>query len=161
MLTPWLFSDFTFNLTNLSTETKKYQQKVRRLMRENFDSCFKNGENTGKYFSFMKKFGETESWTMEDFLSDFIILFFGSFDTSGSTIAHILLLLAMNPECQEKLHEELKGVLKSHDDEVSEDKLIQMSYLNLVIKEGMRLIPAVLILSRQVTKPLKLGEKLE
>jgi cytochrome P450 family 313 len=109
----------------------------------------------------MESFGKSESWTKEDLLSDFIILFFGSFDTSGSTIGHILLLLAMNPECQEKLYEELKSVLKSQDDAVNEDKINQLSYLNLVIKEGMRLIPAVLILSRQVTNPLKLGEKLK
>jgi cytochrome P450 len=107
----------------------------------------------------MQDFGESNSWSTEDFLSDFIILFYGSFDTSGSTIGHILLLLAMNPKCQEKLYGELKSVFKSHDDEVNEDKLNQLSYLNLVIKEGMRLLPAVLIFSRQVTKPLKLGEK--
>lgn len=131
-------------------------------MKMNFDTCLQksNGEDFGKYFQVMSNYAEKESWTPQDFLDDFVIIFFGSFDTSGQTIGHILLLLAMNPECQEKLHDEIKKVLTSHDDEVTENHLNQMPYLNLVIKESMRLIPAVLILSRQVTKPLKLGEKI-
>lgn len=135
--------------------------KIKYLMKQNFDTCIQNAEmgKVGKYFEYMSNYAEKESWTSQNFFDDFVILFFGSFDTSGQTIAHILLLLAMNPMCQEKLYNEVRSVLTSHSDEVTDDRMNQMPYLNLVIKESMRLIPAVLILSRQVTKPLKLGER--
>lgn len=160
MLQPWKFSDFVYKLTHDYKQTQMLMARIKNLMKENFDTCLQksNAEDSGKYFQFMNSYAEKELWTPQDFLDDFVILFFGSFDTSGQTIAHILLLLAMNPECQEKLHDEIEMVLTSHEDEVTENHLNRMPYMNLVIKESMRLIPAVLILSRQVTKPLKLGK---
>lgn len=157
---PWMFSDSIYRLTNDYKQSQQLLANIKYLLRQNFDTCMKKAEveNVGKYFEYMNNYATKESWTSQNFLDDFTILFFGSFDTSGQTIAHILLLLAMNPECQEKLYNEIKSILATPDDEVTEDHMNAMHYLNLVIKESMRLIPAVLILSRQVTKPLKLGE---
>lgn len=162
IMQPWMFSDSIYRLTNDYKQSQQLLANIKYLLRQNFDTCMEKAqvENIGKYFEYMNNYATKESWTSQNFLDDFTILFFGSFDTSGQTIAHILLLLAMNPECQEKLYNEIKSVLPSPDDEVTEDHMNAMHYLNLVIKESMRLIPAVLILSRQVTKPLKLGKEL-
>lgn len=80
------------------------------------------------------------------------------FDTTGKIIAATLLLLAMNPKVQEKLLMELESVLISGNDEINEENLNEMVFLEQVIKEAARLIPPVLILAREVTKNIGLGE---
>lgn len=79
-----------------------------------------------------------------------------SAETTSSSLSNMLHLLAMNPDAQNKLYEELRSVLKSSTDNVAEEEMSKMPYLDLVIKECLRLLPVAVIQGRAVTKPLKL-----
>jgi cytochrome P450 len=79
------------------------------------------------------------------------------FDTTGKTMSAILLLLAMNPHEQEKLHNEIASVLSSETDNIDEEKLAKIDYLDLVIKESLRLFPQGLILAREATADVQLS----
>lgn len=81
----------------------------------------------------------------------------GGFDTTGIEIPAVILLLAMNPEIQDKLVTELKEILKSENDEVDEGTMKKMIYLDMVVKEAGRLIPAVLIMAREVSGDIDLS----
>lgn len=70
-----------------------------------------------------------------------IILVAGS-DTTSATISFALLMLAMHPEIQERLFEELRSVFSSQGEETTNKHLNQLQYLELVLKETMRLFPA-------------------
>lgn len=76
--------------------------------------------------------------------------------TPSFAIAQTLYLLARNPEDQDKLYEELRSVLASSKSAVSADDLSKMIYLDLVVKESMRLLPSTIAQGRRVTGPLKL-----
>lgn len=41
--------------------------------------------------------------------------------------------LALNPEVQEKLRNEIKTVLSKHDDELTYEAMLDMKYLQMVI----------------------------
>jgi cytochrome P450 len=98
--------------------------------------------------------------TYEEILENFMVFLIGAFDTSGKASSGVLLLLAMNPQEQEKVHAEISSVLSSETDEVDEQKLAQMVYLDLVIKETLRLIPQALNFIRETEKDVELSKNL-
>jgi cytochrome P450 len=96
--------------------------------------------------------------TYQEILENFMVFLIGAFDTSGKASSGILLLLAMNPQEQEKVHAEISSILSSETDEVDEQKLSKMMYLDLVIKETLRLIPQALNFSREAERDVELSK---
>lgn len=130
----------------LAVHEKKFQQNSNENV----------GENPKTFLSQLYNIRDTMSYD-EMRESTFAFLAAG-FDTTGKIIPATLLLLAMNPKIQEKLFNELSGILTSDEDEVDEINLSEMIYLEQVIKESARLIPPVLIFARETTKNIDLGK---
>nr|XP_041630468.1 probable cytochrome P450 313a2 [Drosophila kikkawai] len=81
-----------------------------------------------------------------------------SFDTTALTVANTLILLAMHPEYQERVFNELKEVFPTAEDcELNEKHLKKLVYLERVVNETLRLIPTVPIDPRKTTQPLTLS----
>lgn len=68
-------------------------------------------------------------------------------------------MLAIHQDVQEKVVDELKEIFTSEIDEITEEALGKMKYLEMVIKECLRLFPLPSIAARNVTKDLQLSEK--
>ena len=68
----------------------------------------------------------------------FVILLAG-YDTTGNTLALILLELARNEEIQDRLRAEIEQAYEDSDkDTLSYETLQGMEYLDMVIHEGLR-----------------------
>ncbi|KAH8265578.1 hypothetical protein KR038_010934 [Drosophila bunnanda] len=81
-----------------------------------------------------------------------------SFETTALTLANTLILLAMHPEHQDTVFDELKEVFPSAEDcEVTEKHLEKLVYLERVVNETLRLIPSIPIDPRKTTQPLELS----
>lgn len=108
------------------------------------------------YFEQLFKIRNTMTFhqTRESLLS-FII---GGFDTTGKAIPTVLLLLAMHLKVQENVFEELNSIINPEVDGFTEDSLSKMRYLEMVIKESLRLIPIALIFGREVKRDIKLSK---
>lgn len=89
-----------------------------------------------------------------------LIFLMGGFDTTGKAIPSVLLLLAMHSEIQEKVFEELNSIITREGDDLIEDSLSKMKYLEMVIKESLRLIPVALLFGRTVKKDIRLSKNL-
>lgn len=74
-------------------------------------------------------------------------------------ISGVLLLLAMNPTIQDKVFTELNSIFALDGDEVDEKMLSQLVYLDMVIKESLRLLPPVLVIVRQAQEDIKLSKE--
>ncbi|KAL1399839.1 hypothetical protein pipiens_007908 [Culex pipiens pipiens] len=72
-------------------------------------------------------------------------------DTSSLTIAFACLFLAMHPEIQDKVLEEMNSVFHSDAVDITLDTLKQLQYTEQVIKEVLRLCPAVPCGARQTS----------
>ncbi|XP_062715201.1 cytochrome P450 4C1-like [Aedes albopictus] len=70
-------------------------------------------------------------------------------ETSATQLAHTCLLLAMNPESQEKAYQEVKEVVTSPDMFFDMDTLKQLVYVEAVLKEAMRMIPVAPLIARE------------
>lgn len=71
------------------------------------------------------------------------------FETTGTASAHCILFLAMHPEIQQKVYDEIMSVFPSDDTEVSYDSLSKLEYTECVMKESLRLGPTVHAIARE------------
>ena len=78
-------------------------------------------------------------------------------ETTALTMSAVLLLLAMHPEIQEKAIKELQNVFQNFDEDVKDEQLPKLVYLEMIIKETMRLIPVVPFFGRFTTGEVQLG----
>ncbi|XP_065073957.1 cytochrome P450 4C1-like [Ochlerotatus camptorhynchus] len=77
-------------------------------------------------------------------------------ETSATQLAHTCLLLAMNPDVQEKAYQEVQQVITSSDMFVDTDTLKQLVYVEAVLKEAMRLIPVAPLIARENIRDIEL-----
>ncbi|XVF42823.1 hypothetical protein PTKIN_Ptkin01aG0396200 [Pterospermum kingtungense] len=80
-------------------------------------------------------------------------------DTTSTALQWIMANLVKYPRIQEKLFNEIKGVVGEGEEEVKEDDLQSMPYLKAVILEGLRRHPpSHLVLPHKVTRDIILND---
>jgi cytochrome P450 len=99
-----------------------------------------------------------DTMTYQQTLESVAMFLLAGFDTVGKVMSSVLLLLAMNPKEQEKVYAEVSSILSSESEEIDEEKLGKFVYIDLVIKESLRLIPQALVIVREATEDVKLSE---
>jgi len=77
------------------------------------------------------------------------------YDTTGTAMGYILYELALNPDVQEKLLEEIREVAQDGND-IPYETLQSLPYLDAIIQEAMRKHPVVPYLERLCTKDYKI-----
>lgn len=78
-------------------------------------------------------------------------------ETSALTISYVILLLAMYPEVQERLYEELNAAYHPDEDYSTYEQVQKLTYLDWVLKEGLRLFPAAPFIVRCCTADTKIS----
>lgn len=75
-------------------------------------------------------------------------------------MSYAVLLLAMHPEYQDLIFDEVKMVLPKKDSQqfLSYEDISNIKVLDLVLKEAMRLFPPAHVVARETTSPLDLSE---
>jgi cytochrome P450 len=68
------------------------------------------------------------------------------------------MMLAIHQEVQQKVYEEVKTFFDSCCDEPTSKDVDNLPYLEMVVKETMRLFPAASMVGRQTTGPVKMGK---
>lgn len=78
-------------------------------------------------------------------------------ETSALTSANVCLILAMFPDVQERCVAELRRVYDTADGASTLDQINQLDYMEMVIKETMRLLPVGPYLGRTCAAPTELS----
>lgn len=94
-----------------------------------------------------------------DVLDEMDTILYTSVDTSNQLVLFTLLMIAIHPEVQEKLEKELKSVFCSPETPLHYDTLKQLEYLDMVIKETLRLFPIIPIVLKETMADIKLSKK--
>lgn len=113
---------------------------------ETNDQVFKNFQPSKKNLSF------------DELVAQCVIFFLAGFETTASTLSFVTYYLALNPEIQDKLVEELDTAIKKCDGKLTYEAIQGMKYLDNVISESMRLNPPAIRLERISNEDYKLGD---
>lgn len=96
-------------------------------------------------------------FTDEEIQDEIEIIIGGGADSSGHTICFVLLLLGMYPEVQKRVYEEIMSVeINLLLEYLTKSDLNQLTYLEQVINETMRILPAVPMIARELNGPVVL-----
>lgn len=77
-------------------------------------------------------------------------------DTTSLTIATTLLMLAIYPEHQQRVYDEIRSAVPGPADEVTREQVEQLQYTELCIKESLRIFPMVAYIGRQTDAEVRL-----
>jgi len=84
---------------------------------------------------------------------------FAGYDTTAQAISWTLWCMATHPDIQQRVHEEILQICDTEGD-IGVEELSHMSYLELCVKEVLRMRPSVPIVTRVLRKDLVMGGKL-
>ena len=105
---------------------------------------YKEGEVIGDFFqSLMEdKTGNHQNLEWGEVVAEIALMISGSSSTSN-TIANIMFQLLENPECLQKLRDEVDSVLDIDDIVAPNDKVKHLPYLRACIDESLRMYPPI------------------
>lgn len=158
----WLAINFIFKHSKYYGEWTKHRKTgfgyVEQVIKENEEN-FQSGRPQTKQNTLVDLLYQIRgSVSYEEMVQSVYLLISAGFETSGVSMSNVLLILAMNQDKQEECYQEIRSVLTSSEEKVTEEKYDELKHLERCIKEGLRLIAPVLALSRKVKKDLKLGQ---
>lgn len=123
--------------------TVDYREK-NNIHRRDFMHLLLQLKNRGKVTddeSIFSKDGEKGDHflTFNEVAAQCFVFFVAGFETSSTTMTFVLLELARHQEIQDKLREEIKNVIKRNNDQITYEGIMEMSYLDKVVNETLRL----------------------
>nr|AGI03847.1 cytochrome P450 6BQ10 [Tribolium castaneum] len=90
--------------------------------------------------------------TLNELSAQAFVFFLAGFETSSTTMTWALYELATNQDVQEKLRNEINNVLSRHDNKLTYEAMMEMTYMEKVIHETLRKYPPLPILTRKCNK---------
>lgn len=84
------------------------------------------------------------------------IIFAGN-DTTATTMSNLLLMMAMHPEVQERVYQEIMETCPDADQPVSIEETTKLVYTEMVCKETMRLFPVGPVIGRVAEADIQLS----
>ncbi|XP_039439419.1 cytochrome P450 9e2-like [Culex pipiens pallens] len=92
-------------------------------------------------------------WTDLEITAAAASFFFGGIETTATALCFVLYELSLNPDCQEKLRQEIDTVQEGlGSDRLTYESMQKMKYLDMVITETLRLWPPIALTNRRCTK---------
>ncbi|KAK0073764.1 hypothetical protein PV326_013084, partial [Microctonus aethiopoides] len=168
-ISPWLYPTFLFNFSKSgkiwNANTKIGQNFVQKIIIEKkklYEALARGDPDVKKpkpsiLDLLMEHVVETNAMNEEEIMSEATTLFIGFYDTVLGIYSFSILMLAMHPEQQNKVREEVMAVFET-DRDVMEEDLRKLKHTEMVIKEVIRLFPIGPLMPREVTDDLKLDE---
>lgn len=98
-------------------------------------------------------------FTVQELEDEANVMVFGAFETTATVLYSILMCLSFYPEYQEKVYNEIKAELPENKDVTFED-ISKLAYMEMVVLETLRLLPAVPLVGRRTDKSLFLSKNI-
>nr|XP_026327064.1 cytochrome P450 9e2-like [Hyposmocoma kahamanoa] len=100
----------------------------------------------------------TRVWSNDDLCAQAILFFAAGFESVSSTMSFLLYELAINPDKQKKLYQEIKENEVKNNGKFDYTSIQNMIYMDMVVSEILRLYPPSIILDRCCTNNYNLGK---
>ncbi|EZA52469.1 Cytochrome P450 9e2 [Ooceraea biroi] len=100
--------------------------------------------------------GSAHKLTLDDIVSQAFIFFFAGFETSSTLMCFVAYELAVNPDIQARLRDEVDRHLAEGNGSISYDSMSKMVYMDMVVSEALRKYPPVIFTDRFTAKRYEL-----
>lgn len=100
---------------------------------------------------------ENPQFTFEDVFAETVSILAGATDTSSVNSSFVAIMLALYPEHQEKVYEEILAVMPDRNNDLTQADLEKLKFTDLCIRETLRFFPSVPLISRYSTVPFRLA----
>uniref|UniRef100_A0A8D8V6D0 Cytochrome P450 4C1 n=1 Tax=Cacopsylla melanoneura TaxID=428564 RepID=A0A8D8V6D0_9HEMI len=173
----WLHPDFIFEIFSFFTGLKETYKTLHKLPKQliaekkaEFQRKMESGEldfnedakDSKKLKVFLDILLELKAagahFTDDDIRDEVITMMIGGSETSALTNCFTLLMLAMHPEIQEKVYDEVYSIFGDTDRPLEMEDLGKLTYLEQTLKESLRLFPVGPVFLRKVTEEIEVGK---
>ena len=96
--------------------------------------------------------GTTFRLTDDQIISNIILILLAGYDTTSTLISMATYSLALNPDVQERLRNEIESAVKADAGELRYETIMHLKYLDAVVNETLRLYPSVVKIERTATQ---------
>ncbi|XP_017770213.1 PREDICTED: cytochrome P450 9e2-like isoform X2 [Nicrophorus vespilloides] len=141
---PWKFKFSIFS--------RKVGDFFKGLVKENIEMREVNGIKRNDLINLLMEARKKEL-SHEDITAQALVFFFAGFDSVSTLMSFLAYELALNPEVQDKLRDEIDETLISCKGNLRYEDLQSMKYLDMVIAETLRKWPSTFVVDRVCVKP--------
>ncbi|CAG9865473.1 unnamed protein product [Phyllotreta striolata] len=163
----WFNVKLIYNMSRTKQEIDKWNNLIhahilsmistaRRLQEIQTNSEDSKNGNSKYESDFFKSFIRGSEYTEEEIVDTIKSLFSAGVDTAASVLCSTLMMLALHPDAQQKVYEEVMEVVGHR--QIEHTDLQHFRYTEMAIKESMRLFPPTIIFARDSTGAVNLGE---
>ncbi|CAH0560967.1 unnamed protein product [Brassicogethes aeneus] len=148
--------DIKYYINALYRHISKIMAEKRVLMANENDAML----NTSKLpiLDLLLQVSEKEELTNEYIEEEMVLFAAAATDTTAYSMAFTCFMLALHPEIQEKVYQEVMSVCGNQEIETS--NLNDLKYTEMVISEAQRLFPVIPMIGRTNTVDIDLGDKI-
>uniref|UniRef100_A0AC35U5Q8 Cytochrome P450 n=1 Tax=Rhabditophanes sp. KR3021 TaxID=114890 RepID=A0AC35U5Q8_9BILA len=144
-----IVTGFTRQVINERIEA--YQQKQKTdIVKEKDEDQFISKKKA--FLDLLIESSHEQKLSYEDIREEVDTFMFEGHDTTSSGMSYFIWCLAHYPEFQEKLIEEIDSVFGDSDRNCTPEDFVNMKYLDMCIKDSLRMFPSVPLFSRSVDR---------
>ncbi|XP_023014492.2 cytochrome P450 4c3 isoform X2 [Leptinotarsa decemlineata] len=161
----WLQNDYLFKLFHYYDEQERGKEVIFGFMKKtlrNAQAGFNNYEDRSFQpiiHKLLEIQGEVPNFASdEEMLHHLVTLYSAAEDTITSIVSFTLVLLGMYPNIQKKLVDEVLDVMGEDKKEIEESQLDTFEYLDMVVKDVLRLFPIAAFIVRQTEEDVRLEQ---
>ncbi|KAH8327036.1 hypothetical protein KR074_001066, partial [Drosophila pseudoananassae] len=162
---PWLLLDGIYHWTKMANDELNQKKRLndftrQMIQRRRLIHKSSNNNNERKcLLDYMIEISDSNpQFGEEDIVNEACTFMLAGQDSVGAAVAFTLFLLAQNPDCQEKCHQELEQIFDTSNRAPSMGDLREMRYMEMCIKEALRLYPSVPLIARKLGEEVRLGD---
>lgn len=137
---------------------KHIDQFFRTLVAENMEQRRRDKIPRNDFLHLMTELerAEGDKFDIESLTANAMSFVIDGYETSSTVMSFIGFHLASYPEVQKKLREEVMSVVNRYDGEITYEGLREMTYMDQVFNETMRLLPVGVVLRKRCTEEFEL-----
>jgi cytochrome P450 len=125
---------------------------VMSYTKDKIEKRIDQGSDRPDFMSYVLKYNDEKGMSREEIQATFNVLMIAGSETTATLLAGCIYLLQTHPRVRQKLHAEIRDTFLD-DKEISMLSVSQLTYLDAVIEESLRLYPPVPIALGRITPP--------
>ncbi|XP_069675791.1 cytochrome P450 4C1-like [Periplaneta americana] len=162
VLRPWFEYDFLHRNSKNGRMQTKNVEKITKHMNEISSDKTKDREGAPNMspviLKLLQELKEKNLCTERYIHEELYTLIVAGSDTSATGLAFTAWLLSRHPDIQDRVVQELQQVFGDSDRPATYEDLQQMKYLEMVLKESLRMYPPIPLVGRRLTQDYKIGD---